>query len=178
MRTLLLTLSLLLSPNAAPEDKAPAPADPIPALRPLAALVGPKWVADFPGGKLSDTQIWSWAYDGKFLRSVHEVKDAEGRVVYGGETIYGWDAREEHLTWFYFNATGGIVTGTLEPDVPDVEGSEGRWRIAGENHGPADQLQEVRGLMAIEGDGWSSTSFALKDGEWREQAKLVFRPAE
>ena len=132
-------------------------------------------MADFPGGKLSDTQIWSWAYDGKFLRSVHEVKDAEGRVVYGGETIYGWDAREERLTWFYFNATGGIVTGTLEPDV---EGGEGRWRVAGENHGPAEQLQEVRGLMAIEGDGWSSTSFALKDGEWREQAKLVFRPAE
>ena len=175
MRTLLLTLLLGLS--SLPEGAVPAPADPIPALRPLAALVGPKWVADFPGGKLSDTQIWSWAYDGKFLRSVHEVKDAEGRVVYGGETIYGWDARAERLSWFYFNATGGIVTGTLEPD-DEALGEAGRWRVAGENHGPADQLQEVRGLMAIEEGGWSSTSFALKDGEWREQAKLVFRPAE
>jgi hypothetical protein len=169
MRTLLLALTLCISPSAALPQAPSTPAEPIPALRPLAGLVGPVWVAQFPGGKLTDTQVWSWVYDGKFLRSVHEVQDLDGRVVYGGETIYAWDARAERLVWWYVNATGGFVTGTLEPD------GEGRFQVAGENHGPSEQLQEVRGVLALEEGGWSSTSLALTDGTWREQAVLVFR---
>jgi hypothetical protein len=175
MRSLLAAFALAVPLAAAfqtRDEPAPAAVDPAEPLRPLAGLVGHPWVADFPSGKLTDTQTWTWVYGGKFLRSVHEVRDAEGRVVYGGETIYAWDAREQVLAWWYINATGGFVEGTLEPD------GDGRYRIEGLNHGPASQKPQVHGLLEIGADGWSSTSLELKDGEWRESNRLEFRPAQ
>src|SRR5262245_31605183 len=118
MRTLFVALVLSVPLVAAfqGDKSAPAAVEPLEQLRPFAGLAGQSWVAALPGGKLTDTQTWTWAYGGKFLRSVHEVRDGDGKTVYGGETIYAWDAREEHLVWWYFNATGGFVEGTLMPE--------------------------------------------------------------
>jgi hypothetical protein len=62
-------------------------------LAPLAALVGTSWVGEFPGGCMTDTQEFEWMLGRKFLRNVHRVANAEGAVVYEGETIFGWDHR-------------------------------------------------------------------------------------
>jgi hypothetical protein len=173
MRNFLLAFVLFVPLAAAFQgDKAAVAQDmPIEPLRPLAALVGHPWVAALPGGKLTDTQTWTWAYGGKFLRSVHEVRDGDGRAVYGGETIYAWDAREEKLVWWYFNTTGGFVEGTFTPE------GERSYRVEGRNHGPSAQKTEIHGLMEIADGSWSSTSLELKDGEWREANRLEFKPA-
>ena len=176
MRTLLLACVLSVPLAAAFQvgdtSAAAAAVEPIEPLRPLAALVGPTWVAKFPNGKLTDTQTWTWAYGGKFLRSIHEVRDAQGKVVYGGETIYAWDARASQLVWWYFNATGGFVEGTLVPD------GEASYLVEGENHAPASQKQVIRGVMELGNGTWSSTSLEEKDGAWREAAVLEFHPAQ
>ena len=171
MRNLLAALVLSVPLLAAFQgDRAGAAVEPIEPMRPLAGLVGHPWVAALPGGKLTDTQTWTWAYGGKFLRSVHEVRDGDGKAVYGGETIYAWDAREEHLVWWYFNTTGGYVEGTLVPE------GERTYRVEGRNHGPASQKSEIHGLMEIADGSWSSTSLELKDGELREANRLEFKP--
>lgn len=172
MRNLLVALGLSVPLAAAfqGERAAPAAIEPIEPLRPLAGLVGHPWVASLPGGKLTDTQTWTWAYGGKFLRSVHEVRDSEGKALYGGETIYAWDARAEKLVWWYFNTTGGFVEGTFEPE------GEHAYRVEGRNHGPAEQKTEIHSLMEIADGSWSSTSLELKDGEWREANRLEFKP--
>lgn len=176
MRTLLLAIVICVPLTAAFQGGGASPAapavEPIEPLRPLVGLVGHPWVATFPNGKLTDTQDWSWAYGGKFLRSTHEVRDADGRVVYGGETIYAWDARASQLVWWYFNATGGFVEGTLQPD------GAGRYLIEGDNHGPATQKQEIRGILELGERTWSSISLEERDGEWRETVALEFRPAQ
>jgi len=173
MRNLLVALVLSVPLMAAFQGKesAPAAVEPIAQLRPLAALVGHPWVAALPGGKLTDTQSWTWLYGGKFLRSEHQVRDAEGHTVYSGETIYAWDAREEKLVWWYINATGGFVEGTFVPD------GERSYRVEGKNHGPSSQKDEIHGLMEIQDGTWSSTALELRDGAWHEASKLEFRPA-
>ena len=172
MRNLLaaLVLSVPLLAAFQGDRAAGAAVEPIEPLRPLAGLVGHPWVAALPGGKLTDTQTWTWAYGGKFLRSVHEVRDGEGKAVYGGETIYAWDARAEHLVWWYFNTTGGYVEGTLVPE------GERTYRVEGRNHGPAAQKSEIHGLMEIAEGSWSSTALELKDGALREANRLEFKP--
>lgn len=140
-------------------------------LQGLAPLAGRAWQGTFPGGELRDTQEFAWMLGGAFLRNAHRVTDLEGNVVYEGETIYGWDPQAERLRFWYFNSTGGHVTGELEE-------SEGRWRAEGENHGPAGQTSRVRSEIALVGDGWTLTSFFLEGGEWKKRFTMEFAALE
>src|SRR4051794_5495167 len=69
----------------------------------FAPLVGGEWVADFPGGQVTDTQRFEWAFNRQFVRNVHEVR-AGGQVVYSGETMYAWDERASRIVWWYWNS--------------------------------------------------------------------------
>lgn len=133
----------------------------------LAPLVGRTWQGSFPGGELRDTQEFEWMLGGAFLRNAHRVTDAGGRAVYEGETVYGWDPEARRLRFWYFNSTGGFVTG-------DLEESEGRWLAEGENHGPRGQTSRVRSEIALEGDGWTLTSFFFEEGEWTKRFTMEF----
>lgn len=142
-----------------------------PQLAGLASLVGGAWRGTFPDGKTTDVQRFDWMLGGHFLRNTHEVINADGQVVYAGETVYGWDRQSESIHWWYFNTTGGYLTGTM------VE-SEGRWLAEGVNHGPEGQTARVRSELELGEGRWTSTSFFLKDGEWIRRFTMEFLPAD
>ncbi|HVT44705.1 MAG TPA: hypothetical protein VMT00_09965 [Thermoanaerobaculia bacterium] len=145
-------------------------AEPSEKLVPFAALVGPRWVGAFPGGAMTDEQQFEWVFGGRFLRNTHQVRNEKGTVIYEGETIYAWDPKQEQLVWWYWNATGGFITGTLERRGD-------AWLAEGVNHGPAGQASAVRSEMRISGDSWESVSYFSQDGGWKERFRMKFRKA-
>jgi hypothetical protein len=133
-----------------------------PALRPFAPLVGTPWLGRFPDGALIDEQRFEWVYGGRFLRNTHRVRNAAGEVVYEGETIIAWDPSNDRIAWWYWNTTGGHITGTM------VETEQG-WISEGENHAPSGQTPRVRGAMVdITSVSWESVQYFERDGEWIE----------
>ena len=148
-----------------------APATP-PKANPLAVfapLIGPVWVGDLPEFKLTDTQRYEWVYGDKFVRNTHQVHTADGKLVYEGETIYAWDARAERITWLYWNTTGGYVAGTVT--VRD----DGVLVVEGDNHGPKEQLDQVKAELRIGTDEWSMRPGKAKDGKWSFEEPRPYR---
>ena len=78
---------------------------------PLAFLVGSCWVGEFPGGKMTDEHCFEWMYDRKFIRDRHVVR---GGKPYEGESLYGWDAANKRIAFWYFNSAGQVTTGHFE----------------------------------------------------------------
>jgi hypothetical protein len=88
------------------------PQAPTPDFRPLEFLVGDCWVGTFPDGKQTDEHCFEWVYDRKFIRDRHVVRN--GKAPYAGETLYGWDAKEKRLAFWYWNSDGEVLVGTVE----------------------------------------------------------------
>ncbi len=144
---------------AAPHAQAP-PSSPKAALSVLAPLVGGDWRAALPGGPLTDTQHFESMFDGMFIRNTHHVDTADGKTVYTGETVYGWDARARRIVWWYWNETGGYLTGTV------VVNADGSLLIEGENHGPVDQLDRTRQTIRIGATSWTMETSQQQGGQW------------
>jgi hypothetical protein len=138
-------------------------------LQVFAPLIGAQWAAELPGGQVSDVQVFEWTFDRKFVRNTHEVRLKDGQVVYSGETIYAWDSRNTRIIWWYWNATGGSVTGTALVD------SDGALTTEGENHGPKDQIDRTRSRMRIGADAWTFEAAQQKDGKWIDQPARTYR---
>jgi len=150
---------ILIATIAAPQTQAPA-SSPKAALAVLAPLIGSDWRAPLPGGTLTDTQHFEWMYDGMFIRNTHHVDTADGKTVYRGETVYGWDARAHEIVWWYWNETGGYLTGTVTPNA------DGSLLLEGENHGPADQLDRSRQTIRISAASWTTEGSQQNAGQW------------
>ncbi|MEM9704230.1 MAG: hypothetical protein AAF907_17455, partial [Planctomycetota bacterium] len=79
--------SLYASDDAAPEQPALAPQ-----LEPLRPLIGKTWKGEFRQGPAGQTVVdimrWERALNGSAVRTMHSINDG----LYGGETIYRWDA--------------------------------------------------------------------------------------
>jgi hypothetical protein len=88
------------------------PQGPTPDFRPLEFLVGDCWVGTFPDGKQTDEHCFEWVYDRKFIRDRHVVRN--GKAPYAGETLYGWDAKQKRLAFWYWNSDGEVLVGTVE----------------------------------------------------------------
>lgn len=136
----------------------------------LSPLVGKTWVGSFPGGA-SDTQKFEWLYNGKFLRNTHWVKNAGGDVVYEGETVFAWDHKKKTVVWWYWNTTGGHMTGTLWEE-------DGAYMFEGENNAPDGQTAKARGAYLIGKDSWTSVQYFWKDGAWQKQGEVVFKTVD
>ena len=100
----------LLSALAA--STAPALSEP---LQPMAFLAGQCWSGPVAGGKHIDTHCFEPMHGGRHLRDRHEVKDASGKVVYGGETIYGWNGKTKRVEYAYFSSDGAVSYGSMVP---------------------------------------------------------------
>ena len=167
LRLSILALACLTVPLFAAESEGPTEE-----LQQLGSLVGKVWVGEFPGGNMTDEQRFEWIFEKKFLRNTHRVIDAEGKVTYEGETIFAWHPAGQTLVWWYFNATGGFITGTITE-------SEAGWEFEGINHSPPPQPPRVRGLWKIVSeDEWQSTQYFYDSGEWKETFTITFRPKE
>ncbi|TAJ24731.1 MAG: hypothetical protein EPO68_01095 [Planctomycetota bacterium] len=175
MNTRQLVLALALAAPLACKALDPRPSAPAPALRselaPLAPMCGRTWVAQFPKGGLSDTQTYEPLLGGQFIRNEHAVADASGKVVYSGETIYGWDAPTSTLRWWYFNATGGWIDGTIE------RAADGSLVFDGVNHAGGTQTAKVRSSSKFDADGRQLvTTWFWRDGAWVPERELVYAP--
>lgn len=80
---------------------------------PLEFLVGSCWVGTFPDGKMTDEHCYEWMYDRKFIRDRHVVR---GGRPYEGESLYGWDAANARIAFWYFNSAGQVTTGHFLSD--------------------------------------------------------------
>jgi hypothetical protein len=83
-----------------------------PDFQPLEFLVGSCWSGTFPDGKQTDEHCFEWVFDRKFIRDRHVVRN--GKAPYAGETIYGWDAKQKQMAYWYWNSKGEVITGTVE----------------------------------------------------------------
>jgi len=97
-------------------------------------------------------------------------KNEQGEVVYEGETIYAWDPKAQQILWWYWNATGGFITGTLTRRGET-------WLAEGVNHADGQQTPAVRSELRIGQDSWDSISYFQKEGAWKERFRMTFRPA-
>jgi beta-xylosidase len=100
---LLSLLALTLSPQAG--------------LAPLDFLVGHCWKGVLPTGE-ANIHCFD-RVDGQ-VRDRHEVL-REGRKVYGGETLYGWNAAESRVDYVYRGMGGGEMRGSMKPDGADLD---------------------------------------------------------
>ncbi len=144
------------------------------ALAPLTPLIG-EWTADFPNG-MTDTKRFEPMVGGTFLRSVHWVTDAEGRVVYEGESIYGPDPEADPasgaMLWWYFNATGGWMHGTL------VVRGDGTLLFDGDNHATGNQTPRVMVIIDLDevaAGRYSNKSWSWHEGRWVAEGELAYR---
>jgi hypothetical protein len=135
----------------------------------LAPLCGRTWVAQFAEGGFSDTQTYEPILGGQFVRNAHAVADANGKVVYSGETVYGWDAPTSTLRWWYFNATGGWIDGTIE------RAADGSLVFDGTNHAGGNQTARVRSSARFDARGRQLvTTWFWRDGAWVPERELVY----
>ncbi|MGE3181790.1 MAG: DUF1579 family protein [Phycisphaerae bacterium] len=168
----MLCYSLVMQSFAAenPAEPRNSPEDARTAMKHLEPLVGNTYVAQFPGDqKMTDTVSFESILDGRFIRSVHVVRSADGQAVYRGETIYGYDMREGKLFYSYFNTTGGFIYGTGEY-------KDGAVLWIGENHADQTQPRRTRNETAsISSDGFTATAYFERDGEWQKRWTLEFK---
>lgn len=136
--------------------------------QPLAHFVGKEWTTTFADGKTTDTMTFEWLFNGRFLRNNHWVTNAEGQVVYRGETVYAWDFKEERIAWYYFNSSGGHLMGYLERTAEGYD-------VGGKNNAPGNQTSDIKGKFIFTESGWQSIQYFLKDGSWKEQFRLTYK---
>ena len=132
-------------------------------------LVGQSFEGVFPDGKLTDEQRYEWVYGDKFIRNVHFVRTQAGEVVYQGETIFAFDREKGRPVFWYWNVTGGYLTGWAEE-------RQGRLVWHAENHADPGQVKETRSVVwDISENGYKATQLFLKDGRWEEQWTMEYR---
>jgi hypothetical protein len=114
-------------------------------LQPMAFLAGHCWSSSINAGKQVDTHCFEAMHGGRQLRDRHEVKDRSGKVVYSGETIYAWNAKNQRVEYAYFASDGGVSYGNMTPRAGVLDfgdetytGPDGKqikistlWRLAG-----------------------------------------------
>ena len=90
-------------------------------LQPLSFLVGHCWRGEFTGSGNVDTHCFEPVYGGRHIRDRHEVKNVAGKIVYAGESIYGWNGKTRRVEFAYFSSDGAISYGSMTPRDGDLD---------------------------------------------------------
>lgn len=73
-----------------------------------------------PGGKAVGRLSGTVALDGFFVVSDY-VEEKDGKVVFRGHSIFGWDPQAKNVTWYWFDSMGQTPpapsTGTWDGDT-------------------------------------------------------------
>lgn len=137
---------------------------------PVAFLADRCWLGRFPDSQLRDVHCWEWAIANRFLRNRHQVSGSKG-VVYQGETLYGWDARDEVLRYWYFNSLGGVSEGT-------VEHTEDGWMFREQHRGSPEDMELQTAFTRHDKDSYSVKTQKLTDGEWKPFGEIAFEACD
>lgn len=161
-------LMLFCTMIAMPQETAEAGKEASNPFQSMLPLVGHSYLGTFPNGKMTDEQHFQWVYDGKFVRNVHYVRNQKGEVVYEGETIFAYDREKKRLVYWYWNITGGYLTGWAESE-------NGRQVWYGKNHADAAQTKESKSAVwDVSPESYKATQYFRKDGEWQEQWSMTY----
>ena len=141
-----------------------------PNLEPLRPLLG-TWRGEFkqstPEKPLIDVLKFERALNGKAIRSMHSINEG----MYGGETIYTWDAEKKTILYHYFTTAGFMTTGTMKVD--------GKKFVANEKvSGRGSSVTEVNGTAELKEDGsFHVKTEHLKDGTSTPGHEVTYKRA-
>jgi hypothetical protein len=118
---------------------------PLPALQPMAFLVGHCWSGDVPATLSHDEHCFAWVLDGQAVRETRTLR-TPGQPDHVSETTYYWDPVHKSAAYLYLDNGGGFSQGSMEttantlyvPAAPRTAGEEVRqqrmrWTPQGEN---------------------------------------------
>jgi hypothetical protein len=142
-----------------------------PHLEPLRALLGQTFRGAFkssqPDQPVTDVLRWERALNGMAVRTLHSINDG----LYGGETLYVWDPREEVVKYFYFTTAGFRTTGTLKF-------TGGKFVTHEIVQGTAGGVTEVKAESELQRDGRLVVKVEhLKEGKWVQARNTIYEPA-
>ena len=84
-----------------------------PELEAFRPLLGKTWAGAFPdrpdGTKMEDVVRYERVLNGMAVRSLHSINDG----IYGGETLFRWDAQAGKLVFHYFTTQGFVTKGEI-----------------------------------------------------------------
>ena len=169
MKTFRLILILAVL-SAAPVARLPASEPPLDShfeiFRPFLEKT---WKGQFknstPDKPVVDVARWERALNGRAIRVLHSVNDG----IYGGETIFTWDAAKQCLVYHYFTTDGDRTTGTLIS-------KDGKFVTSEVVTGDADGVTEVRATTDFLPDGgYHVKAEYLKKGEWTPGHELTYK---
>jgi hypothetical protein len=137
---------------------------------PLEFLVGHCWKGSFPDGQATDEHCFAWLYGRQFVRDVHHVRDAAGKVVYEGETTYWWDAARGAIAWRYLSVQGLVMDGTVSREGGDL--------VFPATYTDARGTHEVRASWTPSADGYRAVNAEKSPEGWQEQFTVEFSRVE
>lgn len=144
-----------------------------PQLEPFRPLLGQTWSGAFPdrpdGVKLVDVVRYERVLNGMAVRSTHSINAG----IYGGETLFRWDAQAEQLVFHYFTTQGFMTKGTM------TQGPAGTFTSLEivEDPATADGVSQVKSVFTISADELVVESQFYKDGVWEPGHQAVYRLA-
>jgi hypothetical protein len=129
-------------------------------LEPFRPLLGKTMKAVFKDSKPDkltiDVSKWERALNGKAVRMTHSINQG----VYGGETIFIWDAKKQQVTYYYFTTADYMTVGTVKFDNRKIITHE----IVSDS---GDGITEVRGNSELSTDGGLHVKAEyFKKGTW------------
>ena len=138
-------------------------------LAPLRPLLGKTWKGAFTSSKPDqptvDVQRWERVLNGKAIRVLHSIND----VLYGGETIFSWDERQQAVVYYYFTTAGFMTTGKLSREGDKIITRE-------EVTGDPDGVTEVRATSELLPDGkFHVKAEYRKHGAWAPGHEVTYQ---
>lgn len=132
-------------------------------------LVGKTWKGEFAGSTpekpMHDVSKWERAMNGQAVRVTHSVNNG----IYGGETIFMWDKKEEKIAFWYFTTDGFHTHGTLE-----IDGN--KWSSTEEVTGNANGITKVKSVSTLKdnGDMEVKSEYFAKD-QWQPGHEILYK---
>lgn len=144
-----------------------------PELEAFRPLLGQTWAGAFPdrpdGTKMEDVVRYERVLNGMAVRSVHSINDG----IYGGETLFRWDAAAKELVFHYFTTQGFVTKGVIRRNadgsftsIEDVENPE-----------QAEGVTRVEAVFRVEADRLSVESTYFRGDEAGPGHAAEYRPA-
>ena len=138
-------------------------------LEPLRPLLGKTWKGVFEGSKPEKSTVdmsrWERALNGQAVRVLHSINQG----IYGGETLFVWNEKNQVVEYFYFTTAGYMTTGTMLV-------RNGRIETREVVKGDSDGVTEVRATSEIQPQGsFHVKAEYLKKGEWTPGHEVTYR---
>jgi hypothetical protein len=139
-----------------------------PHLEPFRPLLGKTWKGVFKNSKpdkpVVDIARWERALNGQAVRLLHSINQG----VYGGETIFTWNEKEQKVVFHYFTTAGFTTSGSVQTKEGKLLTHE---IVAGSSGG----VTEVRATSEIRSDGKLHVkSEHLKNGQWEPGHEVTY----